>query len=169
MKTGHPTLQIGHPVHRLEREAQGIRDLQRNMATDYMLMFDNKLSLIATYAMMKAKGMPPVNAKLHPEKHFAHDYEYTWPLALGTSLNDIQYAAVEQILRQPQVAKQCFCGNSIAYGSGSGDGAKYEDGVTGFFCGDVCHTEHVRQQANINAEALERDENARNNSGSGAL
>ena len=82
-------------MHRLEIERQEIMVLVEDIATGKRDIYSD---LIARYAIMKMRGMTPVNYKLHPEKHFAHDHACNWPLASGTSLNSMQYAAVEEIL-----------------------------------------------------------------------
>lgn len=131
--TGYP-IQIGHPIHRLEREFQEIRDLQTKMANDNRFVWNDPMTLFFRYAVMKQRNMPPVNHKLHPEKHFTWDFEHGWPLALGTSLNDRQYVAIEAILAEPQVARTCYCGNNMVYG----------DNKFGYFCSEKCQTKHIQ-------------------------
>lgn len=124
-------------MHRLEVEKQEVNKLKVEMAKNPDVFYTKSpLRLFALYAMMKAKNIPPVSDKLHPKKHMEHDYMWRWPLALGTSLNDSQYAAVEEMLRNPKLAHKCYCGTPIPYGEGSG--ARCRNDITGVFCSKRC-------------------------------
>jgi hypothetical protein len=128
-----------HSMHRLDREALEISRLADKMATDNRFVWDDPMTLFFRYALMKQHNMPPVNHKLHPEKHFAWDFEHNWPLASGTSLNDRQYTAIEAILEKPQVAGTCYCGNNMPYGSNE----------FGFFCSEKCQSQsnHIHNKS----------------------
>jgi hypothetical protein len=131
---------------RLEAEMNEIETLKTTLATEPDALFRGALRLITTYAMMKSANMAPVNHKLHPEKHMAWDNMNNWPGGLGTSLNDLQYAAVEAILRQPQLAGTCHCGNAIPYGTGvQRHGHKLTP--TGLFCSEQCQKRVVDRRA----------------------
>lgn len=82
-------------MHRLDIEKQEIMELAEDLSTGKRDIYKD---LIARYAIMKMRNMMPINHKLHPEKHFEYDYRCNWPLANGTSLNDMQYNAIEKIL-----------------------------------------------------------------------
>lgn len=122
---------------RIESELNEIDSLKATLATKYAATFRGDMRLITTYAMMKAANMAPVNHKLHPQKHMAWDHMNNWPGPLGTSLNDLQYAAVEEILRAPQLAGHCMCGQSIPYGQGVVENQNAYS-PTGLFCSQKC-------------------------------
>lgn len=129
--------QIGYPMHRLEREALEISNLAEKMASDHRFIWDDPMTLFFRYAIMKQRNMTPISHKLHPEKHFAWDNEHFWPLADGTSLNDLQYRAIETMLDKPQLAGTCCCGNNIPY-----------EGGINYFCSEECQNNHINREWN---------------------
>jgi hypothetical protein len=126
---------------RLEAEANEIENLKNTLATEPNALFSGALRLITTYAMMRAANMAPVKHQLHPMKHMAWDQWNNWPGGAGTSLNDRQYAAVEAILKQPQLAGHCYCGEAIPYGGGV-EREGHRVAPTGLFCSRACQLKH---------------------------
>ncbi len=115
-------------MSKLDIDFMEIHKLAEKMATDHRFIWDDPMTLIYRYAMMQRRNMSPIPHRLHLEKHFAWDHENNWPLGDGTSLNDVQYEAIERMLDNPQLARTCYCGKSIPYGGGVGS----------FFCSEKC-------------------------------
>lgn len=114
-------------MSKLDIEIREFNKLAEKMATDHNFIWDDPMTLIFRFAMMQRRNIQPISHKLHLEKHFAWDHENNWPLGDGTSLNDVQYKAIEAMLDNPQLARTCYCGKSIPYGSG-----------VGYFCSEHC-------------------------------